>query len=216
MISFWIILKHELKLSLTNISRIVTNFLFFIILSSIFTILSKNFVIQENNSDYLTTIILFCLVSSSIFINSTFLNEDFEDGTLEQISRKIENLETYITAKILNIFIINNLPIIISTPAIIALSGITLDPKNLIVTLTLTALTINFISCLSGSLCTIKNSAPISAIIMLPLIIPILILSFNQITSPTENLLTTLTAITLLSISLTTLAASKIAKILLE
>lgn len=214
--SFFIILGFELKLSLANFGKIFTNFLFFIILSSIFTILSKNFTIQDNNSDFLISIILFCLISSSIFTNSTFLQEDFEDGSLEQISRKIENIETYILAKILNNFIINNLPIIISAPFIMFLNNMDIDLKNLTITLFLTSLSINFISCLSGSLSTLKNSAPISAVIMLPLIIPVLILSFNQISIPSSSLLPILVAITILSVSLATLAASKITKITLE
>lgn len=216
MSSFLIILQQELKLSLVNSGKIFTNFLFFIILSSIFTILSKNFAIPENNGDYLISIILFCLISSSIFTNSSFLQEDFEDGTLEQIARKVENLESYILAKILNNFIINNLPIILSAPFIISLNNIELNLANLTITLFLTSLTINFISCLSGSLSTLKNSAPISAVIMLPLIIPVLILSFNQISAPNSNLMPTLVAIAILSVSLATLAASKITKITLE
>ena len=216
MSAFFIILQQELKLSLTNFGKILTNFLFFIILSSIFTILSNNFEVPENNGDYLISIILFCLISSSIFTNSSFLQEDFEDGTIEQIARKIENLESYILAKIINNFIINNLPIIIVAPFIISLNNINLDLWNLTTTLFLTALAINFISCLSGSLCALKNSAPVSAIIMLPLIIPILILSFNQISTPDNYLLPTLSAITILSASLSTLASSKITKITLE
>jgi len=216
MTSFFIILRHDLKLSLANFGKIITNFLFFVILSSIFTILSKNFTVQDNQGDFLISIILFCLISSSIFTNATFLQEDFVDGTLEQITRKIENIETYILAKILNNFIINNLPIIISAPFIVFLNNIDINLENLTITLFLTSLSINFISCLSGSLSSLKNSAPISAIIMLPLIIPVLVLSFNQISTPNSNMLPILVAITILSASLSTLASSKITKITLE
>lgn len=216
MSAFLIILQRELKLSLANLGKIITNFLFFIILSSIFTILSKNFANSDNNGDFLISIILFCLISSAIFTNSNLLQEDFSDGNLEQISRKLDNLENYIIAKIINNFITNNLPIIAFAPLIIVLNDLNVGLNNLIITLFLTALSINFISCLSGSLCALKNSAPVSAIIMLPLIIPILILSFNQISNPDSNLIPILAGITLLSISLATLGASKIAKITLE
>jgi heme exporter protein CcmB len=175
---FLIILKQEFTLAGKNLGKIFQNFLFFFISFAVFFLISQN---QQSQilSPFLTIdAILFCLIFSLIFSNSDFLNEDFTDGTLEQLIIIQPNLEIVILAKMLGNWLIFSLPILLSIPLIGIALGLNKEfTTNFLVLITLASLAINFVCAFCGSLSVAQNKAPMIAILALPLIIPILLLT---------------------------------------
>lgn len=179
---FLTIFFHELLLLRRNSAKILANFLFFIISTVIFFLLGQA---QENQSlsfIYSITIIWFSLLFSVIFSSSDFLKKDFEDGTIEQIITSINNLEIFILAKILANFVANILPIAVSSLGISYVMG-TADNeiKKIFLLILLTGICLNFICCFCGSLSILGNSAPMISVIALPLLIPVMLISFDGI-----------------------------------
>jgi heme exporter protein CcmB len=180
MAPFFIIFIHELQISFRHIGKILSNFLFFLISVAIFTIISQNQDIQGSTTFYSITIIWFSLLSCLIFSAAEFLKKDFDDGTIEQILTSVDNFEIFILAKMLGNWLVCCLPILISIFPLGAVIGLNHD---LIVKLFwlvfLASLAINFISTFCGSLSTLGNSAPMIAVIALPLIIPVILLAYS-------------------------------------
>lgn len=175
---FFIFLKQDLFYNSKNSARFLQNILFFLISCTIFFILSQN---QSNQgqSQFLATIIIwFSLLFSILFSNSDFLNEDYCDGTLEQIIISCENLEIYIIAKIIAAWIIFSLPILITIPLVMLLIG--LEGAFVISFLQaafFATIAINFICAFCGSLNIAGNKAGLIALLAMPLIIPILLIA---------------------------------------
>jgi heme exporter protein B len=159
---FFIIFSQEIRLNFRHLERILANFLFFIIFLSAFSLISQN---AAN-----TSFIWFALLSVLIFSNSEFLKKDFEDGSLDQISLSCENLEVAIFAKMLASWIVSCAMIL---PVIFVIKP---DFEFLLI-IFLASLAINFLCCFCGSLSILANSAPLIAVIILPLILPILLVA---------------------------------------
>ncbi len=214
---FWIIFSHELLLSFRHLGKIFANFLFFLISVTIFFLLSQN---QENQGSavfYSITIIWFSLLSCLIFSSAEFLKKDFDDGTVEQALSSIENFEIFVLAKMLANWLICALPILISVFPISAAIG--LDQalaENLLIMIFFASLAINFICSFCGSLSILGNSAPMIAVIALPLIIPILLISYGGVTSDASTNLKILLGLCVFIGSISVFATAKIVKIAAE
>ena len=198
---FFIIFWQELRLNFRHLERILANFLFFVIFLSSFLLLSQS---QQNQASS-DIFIWFALLSCLIFSNSEFLKKDFEDGSLEQILLSCENLEIAIFAKMISSWVVNCLAILLT---IFVLKN---NIEFLLLAL-LASLAINFLCCFCGSLSILGNSAPMIAVIILPLIIPVLLISSGDFTTS----LKLLGGITVLFGAIATFATAKIVKIAVE
>jgi heme exporter protein CcmB len=214
---FWIIFHHELQISFRHLGKIFANFLFFLISVAIFFLISQNQDNQASTAFYSITIIWFSLLSCLIFSASEFLKKDFDDGTIEQVLTSIENFEIFVLAKMLANWTICALPILLS---VIPLSlAIGFDQSliiNFLILIFLATLAINFICSFCGSLSVLGNSAPMIAVIALPLIIPILLIAYSGLS---ENSLTSFKILAGLCIfigSISVFATAKIIKIAAE
>ena len=170
---FFIIFSQEIRLNFRHLERILANFLFFVIFLSAFSLISQN---AAN-----TSFIWFALLSVLIFSNSEFLKKDFEDGSLDQISLSCENLEVAIFAKMLASWIVSCAIIL---PVIFVIKP---DFEFLLI-IFLASLAINFLCCFCGSLSILANSAPLIAVIILPLILPILLVAQGEFESSSKLL----------------------------
>lgn len=179
MLLFFIFLKQELSNDLKNLGLFVQNILFFIISCAIFLIMAQNQVAQgQNAQSLLTNIILISLVFSLIFANNNFLGEDFKDGTLEQMIIYCENLEVFIAAKMIVNWVIFALPLLLATPLMILASGLSQGfARDGAILFLLASFSINFICAFCASLNLAANKAPIIAIFVLPLIVPIILIT---------------------------------------
>jgi heme exporter protein B len=140
-----------------------------------------------------------------IFSNNEFLKRDFEDGSLEQIFLAIENLEVAIFAKMMVSWII-------CCAAILPLVYFLKFDFELFIILLLGSLVINFICCFCGSLSMIGNSAPVIAVIILPLIIPTLLIAQGEF----EVSIKMLSALVIFSGAISVFAVTKISRIACE
>ena len=199
---FLIIFLQELRLNFRHLEKILANILFFVIFLSIFFLLSQN---QQNQGLSDVIFIWFALLSSLIFSNSEFLKKDFEDGSLEQISLAVENLEVAIFAKMLASWFICCAAIL---PLIFLLK---LDVELLIIA-ALGSLVINFLCCMCGSLSMLGNAAPVISVIILPLIIPTLLIAQGEF----ETSVKLLGALVIFSAAISVFAVTKIVRIVSE
>lgn len=214
---FWIVFCHEILLSSRHLAKIFSNFLFFLISVAIFFLISQN---QENQTStvfYSITIIWFSLLSCLIFSATEFLKKDFDDGTIEQNLRSINNFEIFILAKMSANWLICSLPILLS---IYPLSlGIGLDQAltiNLLIAAFLATLIINFICTFCGSLSILGNSAPMIGVIALPLIIPILLIGVGVLDNNASAGFKILSGLVIVIGSISVFATAKIVKIAAE
>jgi heme exporter protein B len=176
---FYITFSQELLISSRHIGKILANFLFFIITVATFFLIAQNHENQPSTAFYSITIIWFSLLFSLIFSAADFLKKDFDDGTIEQIINSCDNFEIFILAKMLANWFISCLPIMLAIAPILLANDVSADFIFSFLTLIfLASLIINFICTFCGSLSSLGNSAPVIAIIALPLIIPILLIGY--------------------------------------
>jgi len=214
---FFIVFYHELLLSSRHLGKILANFLFFLISVAIFSLISQNQDYQGSKAFYSITIIWFSLLSCLIFSATEFLKKDFDDGTIEQILNSVENFETFILAKMLANWLICSLPILLCIFPICAAIGIdSAMIKKLLIMIFLASLAINFICNFCGSLSILGNSAPMIAVIALPLIIPILLISYAGLTSDLSANLNIILGLCVFIGSISVFATAKIVKIAAE
>jgi len=214
---FFIVFYHELLLFSRHLGKILANFLFFIISVAIFSLISQNQDYQVSKACYSITIIWFSLLSCLIFSAAEFLKKDFDDGTIEQILNSVENFETFILAKMLANWLICSLPILLCIFPICAAIGIdSAMIKKLLIMIFLASLAINFICNFCGSLSILGNSAPMIAVIALPLIIPILLISYAGLTSDLSANLNIILGLCVFIGSISVFATAKIVKIAAE
>lgn len=214
---FFIVFYHELLLFSRHLGKILANFLFFIISVAIFSLISQNQDYQVSKAFYSITIIWFSLLSCLIFSAAEFLKKDFDDGTIEQILNSVENFETFILAKMLANWLICSLPILLCIFPICAAIGINSAMiKKLLIMIFLASLAINFICNFCGSLSILGNSAPMIAVIALPLIIPILLISYAGLTSDLSANLNIILGLCVFIGSISVFATAKIVKIAAE
>jgi heme exporter protein CcmB len=177
---FFIVFWQELLLSFRNFGKILANFLFFLISLSLFSLIGSD---QQNQgfTAYSTiSAIWFSLLFCLIFSASDFLKKDFEDGSIEQALVDCENFEIFILAKMMSNWLVSAAPILVSSSVIFL--ALNLDRSailNFLILVFLASLIINFICTFCGSLSALGNSAPMIAIIALPLIIPVLLIAHS-------------------------------------
>jgi heme exporter protein B len=214
---FWIIFQHEILLSFRHIGKILANFLFFLISVAIFFLVSQNQEYQGSNYFYSITVIWFSLLSCLIFSSAEFLKRDFDDGTIEQMLLSCENFEVFILAKMLANWLVCCFPILISIFPLGILIGLdqALTTKFFILIL-VAGLAINFICSFCGSLSTLGNSAPIIAVIALPLIVPIMLLAYSGLFEDFATSCKILSGFCLFIGSISVFASAKIIKIAAE
>jgi heme exporter protein CcmB len=211
---FFIIFFHELLILKRNSAKILANFLFFTISAVIFFLLAQAQENSEFNLTYSITVIWFSLLFSVIFSSSDFLKKDFEDGTIEQILTSVDNLEIFILAKMLATFAVNILPIAISSLGIGYLMEIEIGKiKEIFLLIILTGICVNFICCFCGSLSILGNSAPMISVIALPLIIPIMLISFSGVINDFPSSYKILLGLSVFSACTTIFTTAKIIKI---
>ena len=210
---FKIIFFHELKILLKSRGAIFANFLYFFIFLTIFQILTQNFDKNLHSQLFIIGTIIATL-TSIITINNNFLEEDFRDGTLEQIIINCQNLEIFVIAKCLANWISSSF--LIALFASIILKIINLEILNFwqfFAVLILNSLSLNFLLALCGSLSMLGGFASIISIIAIPLALPILIMTSATINENYDLNIKILLALTIFIIAISSFACGKIIKI---
>lgn len=209
---FKIILQHELKINLQSKGRIIANILYFLIFLSIFQILIQN--LDKNNDSQLFVIsVILAIFLSVICINNGLLEQDNRDGTLEQMLIHCPNLEIYFFAKCFANWLLSCVIIIICACLFSQIINTEiLEFWKLFLILSLSSLALNFLLAFCGAISILGNLSSIILVLAMPLALPILILATITMVDFAENILILL-ALTIFTISTSTLAGAKIIRI---
>jgi heme exporter protein B len=170
------IISRDLKLAFSNIGQFFNQIIFFFIAVSIFAISFAGSDI-DSRLIYQISIIWFCLIFSIIIGISSFLKEDFIDGSLEQVLVNGYSFEMLILGKIIANWLIYCLPLIIFVPlAAIILKIEAIFWQDLVYLSIFVTLIVNLVGCFCAALTVAcdKNESLLS-ILILPLIIPVII-----------------------------------------
>ena len=162
------------------------------------------------------------LLAAMLSLDSVF-RSDFEDGSLEQFLISAQPLSILVLAKVVAHWLITGLPLLIVAP----LLGLLLDLpaasiSTLLVTLALGTPVLSMIGAIGVALTVgLHRGGVILSLLVLPLYIPVLIFAANAVESAGAGLpivahLSLLTALLVLSMSLSPLATAAALKISLS
>jgi len=222
---FLIIFFQQTNLLLLKRKNFINNSLFFLSFFIIFVLIIsplQNAIGEELSSEakyqsLITCASIFALLFSLLASSFEFLQEDFQDGTLEQILIKCRNFEIYFFAKMLANWLGNcffNVILAVFLSWLLGLSWQFLN--NFLILFLLASLLINFICCFGASLAILQGSIALIAFIVLPLILPIVIFSCLAILDNFAQYLKILLGLNIFLIPLLTFSSGILTKIALD
>ena len=190
MLNFFNLIITDIKISLRKKNESIISILFFI-----FSILILPLIFQgdlEILKKFLIGIIWFLTLLTIIFSVEKLFENDYEDGTLDQIYISGIPLEIIFLSKSLSIWIITCLPLIILSPLLLLLFNIQTDKLlNIFVSLLIGTPILCMVGTVTSALVLgFNKGSSIISLITLPLYVPVLIFGieasnaeiiFNQI-----------------------------------
>ena len=181
MTEFLIIFHQQLKILFGNPRNFLNNILFYLCFIVIFFIVLKPLLTLNssgitNNFGYGYLLIpasFFAMLTCLLSTANNFLNEDFLDGTLEQMAINCKNLEIFIFAKMLANWLNGSFISGIFATLIGVIIGYEINFLwHFLIVFLLTSFVISNIYCLCASLAILGGSTALIAFIALPLILP--------------------------------------------
>ena len=177
----FLIIRRDLLLSFRKATTYLTPLIFFLIVITFFPLaLGPS---QQLLSFISPGVLWIAVLLASLLAIESIFNEDFKDGTLDQIVISGEPLFILIFAKVFASWFVTGAPILIASfiGAIFLYlpEGILLP---LLSSLLLGSLIMSFLGALGGAL-SLGKSAILSAIIVLPLSVPVLLLGSATLSS---------------------------------
>jgi len=216
--AFSLLLWRDLLLAYRRRTEMINPLLFFVLVTALFPLGIGA------NPELLRTIApgiiwVAALLAAILSLDSVF-RSDFDDGSLEQFLISAQPLSVLVLAKVIAHWLITGLPLLIVAP----LLGLLLDlPGPSIVTLMLTLLlgtpVLSMIGAIGVALTVgLRRGGIILSLLVLPLYIPVLIFAANAVETSGAGLpitahLSLLSALLVLSVSLTPLATAAALKI---
>jgi len=190
MLNFFNLIITDIKISLRKKNESIISILFFI-----FSILILPLIFQgdlEILKKFLIGIIWFLTLLTIIFSVEKLFENDYEDGTLDQIYISGIPLEIIFLSKSLSIWIITCLPLVILSPLLLLLFNIQTDKLlNIFVSLLIGTPILCMVGTVTSALVLgFNKGSSIISLITLPLYVPVLIFGieasnaeiiFNQI-----------------------------------
>jgi heme exporter protein CcmB len=185
MTEFLIIFHHQLKILFGNPRNFLNNILFYLCFIVIFFIVLKPLLTINSSGNssgiannfgfgyLLIPASFFAMLTCLLSTANNFLNEDFLDGTLEQMAINCKNLEIFIFAKMLANWLNGSFISGIFATLIGVIIGYEINFLwHFLIVFLLTSFVISNIYCLSASLAILGGSTALIAFIALPLILP--------------------------------------------
>ncbi len=213
MINFCIILQQELRNIANSYAKILQHILFFFISLAIFYLIAAKDDAIRSNFDHDFAIILFCLIFTIILAYNNFLKQDYEDGTLEQVSLAQPHLEIYVAAKIIALWLTYCLPVVLCLFASYLFLNDIIFAIQFALTTTIATLATSFICAFCNSLALISNDISLIAILILPLTIPTLLISAAALSQSYNNSIFFLFGILIVFAPMSIIASTAIIKI---
>jgi len=210
---FFTVIACEINNLWFRSQQFVVSLLFFVVFLVIFQFLHQATAINQQNLFLLAVILSSLLVILGFFQN--FCHTDIADGTIEQMLLLFGNFEKFILAKIIASWLGVAFPMIVGAGFLAMLQSFSLlNIVKILAIITISTLTISFISAMSGVLANNFRSLGYMAIIALPLILPILLLSYLAFNDDFWQNYQVLLAISCFILTTTTFATTKIVKLL--
>ncbi len=225
MTEFLIIFYHQLKILFGNPRNFLNNILFylcfivifFIVLKPLLTVNSSGITNNFGFGYLLIPASFFAMLTCLLSTANNFLNEDFLDGTLEQMAINCKNLEIFIFAKMLVNWLNGSFVSGIFATLIGVIIGYEINFLwHFLIVFLLTSFVISNIYCLSASLAILGGSTALIAFIALPLILPAILFGSLAIYDDFYVNLKILLALNIFLNPLIIYASSAIAKIALD
>jgi heme exporter protein B len=219
--AFSLLLWRDLLLAYRRRTEMINPLLFFVLVTALFPLgIGANPELLRNIAPGIIWVA--ALLAAILSLDSVF-RSDFDDGSLEQFLISAQPLSVLVLAKVIAHWLITGLPLLIVAP----LLGLLLDlPGPSIVTLMLTLLlgtpVLSMIGAIGVALTVgLRRGGVILSLLVLPLYVPVLIFAANAVESagaglPITGQLSLLTALLVLSLSLSPLATAAALKISLS
>jgi heme exporter protein B len=216
--AFSLLLWRDLLLAYRRRTEMINPLLFFVLVTALFPLgIGANPELLRNIAPGIIWVA--ALLAAILSLDSVF-RSDFDDGSLEQFLISAQPLSVLVLAKVIAHWLITGLPLLIVAP----LLGLLLDlPGPSIVTLMLTLLlgtpVLSMIGAIGVALTVgLRRGGVILSLLVLPLYIPVLIFAANAVETSGAGLpitahLSLLSALLVLSLSLTPLATAAALKI---
>ena len=218
---FLAILLREFKISLTQKTDIATIFFFFLIVASLFP-----FAVGPDTGSLRTVgpgVVWVAALLSSLLALHRMFEGDFIDGSLEQFLLSGEPLVLIVASKIFAHWLFTTLPIVILSPFVGMQFGIGSEASWIMaLTLLIGTPVLSLIGSVGAALTLgVRSGAALTALLILPLYIPVLIFGVGGTVAALQGVETTghfsiLLAFLCLSLALCPLATSAALKIALE
>jgi heme exporter protein B len=219
--AFALLLWRDLLLAQRRRTEMINPLLFFVLVTALFPlgIGADPALLREVAAGIIWVA---ALLAAMLSLDSVF-RSDFEDGSLEQFLISAQPLSILVLAKVVAHWLITGLPLLIVAP----LLGLLLDLPSasivtLMVTLALGTPVLSMIGAIGVALTVgLRRGGVILSLLVLPLYIPVLIFAANAVESagaglPITGQLSLLTALLVLSLSLSPLATAAALKISLS
>lgn len=177
-------LIHLLKYKINNYIELIHIYSFYLILFVMLG-LSGSLLQEEHFASSVIILLLFSWLSSF----SNFYQEDYEDGTLDQLRLSNYSLEVIMLLKLLVHLLLVCAPMAFITCAVTWLLGFSsINLASLSTVILLTGLQMGAVGALADSLCIgLKKVSNLLSIIIIPLIIPSIIFSLNALHSASSE-----------------------------
>ena len=219
--AFALLLWRDLLLAYRRRTEMINPLLFFVLVTTLFPLgIGADPALLREVAPGIIWVA--ALLAAMLSLDSVF-RSDFEDGSLEQFLISAQPLSILVLAKVVAHWLITGLPLLIVAP----LLGLLLDLpaasiSTLLVTLALGTPVLSMIGAIGVALTVgLHRGGVILSLLVLPLYIPVLIFAANAVESAGAGLpivahLSLLTALLVLSMSLSPLATAAALKISLS
>lgn len=166
---------RDLRIYSRNKGSWVNPLIFIFMAITLFTLgIGPDFSLNINNS--ISIIWVISILSIMLCLDSLF-NEDFNDGSLDQILLSPQPIYLGILSKITSFWIVTCLPVLISSPFLCLILDInfTIIPY-LVISLFLGTIILSFIGAISTSLTlSLNNGSVLASVISIPFFVPVII-----------------------------------------
>ncbi len=211
--AFFIILQRDLILAIRHRAELMNPVLFFVLVVVLFPLgIGAEATILERIAP---AIIWIAALLSALLSLDRIFRTDMEDGSLEQMLISAQPMSLLILAKIIAHWLITGLPVVIVGPLLALFLGLSIEGiETLFITLLLGTPILSAIGSVGVALTVgLRRGGVILSLLVLPLYVPVLIFASQAVDAaasgfPPVAAIAMLSALLLLSLSLTPWAAS--------
>jgi len=211
--AFFIILQRDLILAVRHRAELMNPVLFFVLVVVLFPLgIGAEATILERIAPGIIWVA--ALLAALLSLDRIF-RTDMEDGSLEQMLISAQPMSLLILAKIIAHWLITGLPVVIAGPLLALFLGLSVDGiETLFITLLLGTPILSAIGSVGVALTVgLRRGGVILSLLVLPLYVPVLIFASQAVDAaasgfPPAAAIAMLSALLLLSLSLTPWAAS--------